>query len=310
MSEEASAEAASRPAAPQGDDTGNSAALLSAAHIRDLAEGLGIRPTKQWGQNFVIDPNTIRRIVGLAELDGTEHVLEVGPGLGSLTLGLLDEAAQVSAVEIDPALAGQLPETVQAMRPGAVGRLTVLHRDALQLEEADLGEPEVLVANLPYNVAVPVVLHLLQTLPSLRKGLVMVQDEVADRLAAGPGSKIYGVPSVKAAWDTHTRKVGVVGKKVFWPEPRISSGLIRFDRRPPASAEVSRESVFAVIDAAFAQRRKTLRAALSTLAGSPALAETALRSAGVDPAARGETLGIAQYTAIAAALPEHVIGGL
>ncbi|GAA1152883.1 16S rRNA (adenine(1518)-N(6)/adenine(1519)-N(6))-dimethyltransferase RsmA [Nesterenkonia lutea] len=284
------------------------AQLLSASHIRALADQLGVRPTKQWGQNFVIDPNTIRRIVGLADLDGTEHVLEVGPGLGSLTLGLLDESALVSAVEIDPKLAGQLAETVRQFRPDLAENLRVMEQDALKLTPesfAGIGDgngPEVLVANLPYNVAVPVVLHLLQILPSLQKGLVMVQDEVADRLVAGPGSKIYGVPSVKAAWDTRMRKAGVVGTRVFWPAPRISSGLVRFDRRPVASEEVTREEVFAVIDAAFAQRRKTLRACLAGIAGSATHAETVLRAAGVDPSARGETLDISAYTGIAAAL--------
>ncbi len=286
--------------------------LLSATHVRALAEQLGVRPTKQWGQNFVIDPNTIRRIVSLADLDGSEHVLEVGPGLGSLTLGLLDESALVSAVEIDPKLAGQLPETIQQFRPELAANLHVLQQDALKLTPESFAEigagqtkgtgPEVLVANLPYNVAVPVVLHLLQILPSLRKGLVMVQDEVADRLVAGPGSKIYGVPSVKAAWDTQMRKAGVVGKRVFWPEPRISSGLVRFDRRAVASEEVTREEVFAVIDAAFAQRRKTLRACLAGIAGSASHAEAVLHAAGVDPSARGETLDIHAYTAIAIAL--------
>ena len=319
--------------------------LLSAVHIRDLAERLGIRPTKQWGQNFVIDPNTIRRIVGLAELSGDEHVLEVGPGLGSLTLGLLDETARVTAVEIDPTLAAQLPETVSVMRPELVENLTVIREDALrigtsarssrhvtdgatlggngsdatvlegeaqspqdrwgpspEMVRASLGDPEVLVANLPYNVAVPVVLHLLEMLPSLAKGLVMVQDEVADRLCAGPGSKTYGVPSVKASWDTRMRKAGVVGKKVFWPEPRISSGLVRFDRREPAARDVSRQEVYAVIDAAFAQRRKTLRGALAGLVGSAAAAEQVILRAGVDPQARGETLPVESYAAIARAL--------
>lgn len=299
---------AQEPTAQEPTPQGSAPQLLSAAHVRALAEQLGVRPTKQWGQNFVIDPNTIRRIVSLAELDGSEHVLEVGPGLGSLTLGLLDESAMVSAVEIDPKLAAQLPETVQRFRPERAGNLRVLEQDALKLTPAsftDLGDgqgPSVLVANLPYNVAVPVVLHLLQILPSLRKGLVMVQEEVADRLCAGPGSKIYGVPSVKAAWDTNMRKAGVVGKRVFWPEPRISSGLVRFDRRAEASSELSREEVFAVIDAAFATRRKTLRACLAGLAGSPSRAEAALRAAGVDPSARGETLEITGFTAIAAAL--------
>lgn len=296
-----SADGAGRETAAD-EDAGRLPPLLSAAHVRDLAAGLSVHPTKQWGQNFVIDPNTIRRIVGLAELDGSEHVLEVGPGLGSLTLGLLDEAARVTAVEIDPKLAAQLPETIRTMRPERAERLTVVRQDALKAAPGDLDEPGVLVANLPYNVAVPVVLHLLQVLPSLQKGLVMVQEEVADRLCAGPGSKIYGVPSVKAAWDTQMRKAGVVGKRVFWPEPRISSGLVRFDRREPVSSQVTRQEVFAVIDAAFAQRRKTLRAALSGIAGSGAAAEEALRAAGVEPSARGETLDAAAYARIAQAL--------
>lgn len=283
--------------------------LLSAAHIRQLAARLNVHPTKQWGQNFVIDPNTIRRIVGLAELSGQEHVLEVGPGLGSLTLGLLDEAAQVTAVEIDPVLAAQLPETVSAFRAESAAQLAVVQADALRVGAEELGAPEVLVANLPYNVAVPVVLHLLQQLPELDRGLVMVQEEVADRLVAGPGSKVYGVPSVKAAWDTTMRKAGVVGRRVFWPEPRISSGLVRFDRRATAAdrlgLEVSREAVFEVIDAAFAQRRKTLRAALSGLAGSGAEAEQVLRQAGVSPQARGETLTVEDYTRIAAVVAQR-----
>lgn len=276
--------------------------LLSAADIRQLSDELGVRPTKQRGQNFVIDPNTIRRIVGLAELTGTEHVLEVGPGLGSLTLGLLDEAAHVTAVEIDAALAAHLPATVQRLREQRADQLSVLHQDALRLTADDVDAPQVLVANLPYNVAVPVVLHLLQVLPSLTKGLIMVQEEVADRLAAGPGSKIYGVPSAKLAWDTDARKVGVVGTKVFWPEPRVSSGLVRFQRRTPASSSVTREQVFTVIDAAFAQRRKTLRAALAPVAGSAAQAAAALQQAGVDPVARGETLQTTAFARIAAAL--------
>lgn len=279
------------------------APLLSAAGVRQLAAELEVRPTKQRGQNFVIDPNTIRRIVGLAGLDGSEHVLEIGPGLGSLTLGLLDQAAHVTAVEIDPKLAAHLPHTVERMRPHRADRLTVVEQDALKLRAQDLSLPTVLVANLPYNVAVPVVLHLLQTLPSLSKGLIMVQEEVADRLAASPGSKIYGVPSVKIAWDTTTRKVGTVGTRVFWPEPRVSSGLVRFDRREPASHEVARDRVFAVVEAAFAQRRKTLRAALAALTGSGAAAATVLQEAGVNPSARGETLGIADFVRIAAALP-------
>src|SRR5699024_7802821 len=197
--------------------------------------------------------------------------------------------AHVTAVEIDAALAAHLPATVQCLREQRADQLTVLHQDALRLTADDVDAPQVLVANLPYNVAVPVVLHLLQVLPSLTKGLILVQEEVADRLAVGPGSKIYGVPSAKLAWDTDARKVGVVGTKVFWPEPRVSSGLVRFQRRAPASSSVTREQVFTVIDAAFAQRRKTLRASLAPVAGSAEQAGTALQQAGVDPVARGET---------------------
>ncbi|MFJ3957621.1 16S rRNA (adenine(1518)-N(6)/adenine(1519)-N(6))-dimethyltransferase RsmA [Arthrobacter sp. NPDC090010] len=274
--------------------------LLGAADIRRLAGELGVRPTKTLGQNFVIDGNTIRRIVGAAELDPTETVLEVGPGLGSLTLGLLDAAAHVVAVEIDPVLAGKLPNTVEEFRPGASGRFTLINQDALKVTELP-HQPTALVANLPYNVAVPVVLHLLEHFPSLRHGLVMVQDEVADRLAASPGSKIYGVPSVKAAWYGTMRKAGVIGMNVFWPAPKIHSGLVAFERQEQPETRASREEVFTVIDAAFAQRRKTLRAALSSWAGNGAEAERLLRLANVDPSARGEVLDIAAYIRIAEA---------
>lgn len=272
--------------------------LLGAADIRALAGELGIRPTKTLGQNFVIDGNTIRRIVSAAHLDPSETVLEVGPGLGSLTLGLLDAAARVVAVEIDPVLAGKLPATVKRWRPDAVGRFDLVLSDALKVTELPQ-EPTAIVANLPYNVAVPVVLHLLEHFDSLRHGLVMVQDEVADRLAAAPGSKIYGVPSVKAAWYGTMRKAGVIGMNVFWPAPKISSGLVAFARTEPPATTARREEVFAVIDAAFAQRRKTLRAALSGWAGSGAAAERILRAADVDPQARGEVLGVADFARIA-----------
>uniref|UniRef100_UPI0039F03CC7 16S rRNA (adenine(1518)-N(6)/adenine(1519)-N(6))- dimethyltransferase RsmA n=1 Tax=Sinomonas sp. G460-2 TaxID=3393464 RepID=UPI0039F03CC7 len=222
--------------------------LLGAADIRALAEDLGVRPTKTLGQNFVIDGNTIRRIVAAAKLDPGETVLEVGPGLGSLTLGLLDAAARVVAIEIDPLLAGKLPETVARWRPDAVGRFELVLADALKVTSLPT-QPSAVVANLPYNVAVPVVLHLLEHFPSLRHGLVMVQDEVADRLAAQPGSKIYGVPSVKAAWYGTMRKAGVIGTNVFWPAPRIHSGLVAFERREPPRTDASRAEVFAVIDA-------------------------------------------------------------
>jgi 16S rRNA (adenine1518-N6/adenine1519-N6)-dimethyltransferase len=276
------------------------APLLGASDIRRLAEDLGVRPTKTLGQNFVIDGNTIRRIVAAAGIGPEETVLEVGPGLGSLTLGLLDAAKAVVAVEIDPVLAARLPQTVKEWRPDAAGVFHLVLADAMKVTELPV-EPSALVANLPYNVAVPVVLHLLQHFPSIQHGLVMVQDEVADRLAAVPGSKIYGVPSVKAAWYGQMRKAGVIGMNVFWPAPKIHSGLVAFTRREPPATTASREQVFAVIDAAFAQRRKTLRAALAGWAGSAADAERCLLAAGVDPTARGEVIDIAAFARIAEA---------
>ncbi|GAB3797788.1 16S rRNA (adenine(1518)-N(6)/adenine(1519)-N(6)) -dimethyltransferase RsmA [Micromonospora zhanjiangensis] len=268
-------------------------------------------PTKRLGQNFVHDPNTVRRIVAAAGLAPDDVALEVGPGLGSLTLGLLPVAAHVHAVELDPALAAALPATV-ADRAGAgpAGRLTVHHADALRIGAAELTEPPptALVANLPYNVAVPVVLHLLAALPTLRRGLVMVQKEVADRLVAGPGSKVYGVPSVKLAWYAAARGAGKVPPNVFWPVPNVDSGLVAFTRREPPRTDVPRERVFAVVDAAFAQRRKTLRAALAGWAGGPDRAAAALVAAGVDPGARGEALTVAQFAAIAASAPTGTTG--
>lgn len=275
-------------------------ALLGPADVRSLATGLGIRPTKQLGQNFLHDPNTIRRIVRTAELSPDDVVLEVGPGLGSLTLGLLPAAARVVAVELDPVLAKALPGTVADRLPECADRLEVVHADALRVTAIPGPPPTALVANLPYNVAVPVVLHLLELLPSLRTGLVMVQAEVADRLAAPPGSKTYGVPSVKAAWYADVRRAGPVPRAVFWPVPNVDSGLVRLVRRdPPTGAD--RKQVFAAVDAAFAQRRKTLRAALSGWAGSPARAEELLHAAGVDHRARGESLDVTAFTRIAAA---------
>ncbi|MEU8402913.1 16S rRNA (adenine(1518)-N(6)/adenine(1519)-N(6))-dimethyltransferase RsmA [Nonomuraea sp. NPDC048892] len=273
--------------------------LLGPAEIRILANKLDLRPTKKLGQNFVIDAGTVRRIVRVADLTPDDVVIEVGPGLGSLTLGLLPAAAHVVAVEIDPVLAGQLPVTVAER--DAADRLTVVNADAMKITLDDLSGhvPTALVANLPYNVAVPVLLHLLQVLPSLRKGLVMVQSEVADRLAAGPGSKVYGVPSVKAAWYADVRRAGPVGRTVFWPVPNVDSGLVSLRRRDPPPTTATREEVFEVVDAAFAQRRKTLRAALSGWAGTPADAERALRAADVDPSARGEQLDIHAFTRIA-----------
>lgn len=274
-------------------------ALLGPAQIRALADTLGIRPTKQWGQNFVIDKGTVRRIVRAADLRGDDVVLEVGPGLGSLTLGLLAQVRHVTAVEIDPALAAQLPLTVAEHAPHLADRLQVLQTDALRVTELPGPPPTALVANLPYNVAVPVVLHLLATVPTLRTVLVMVQLEVAERLAARPGGRVYGVPSVKAAWYAEVTGAGKIGRNVFWPAPNVDSGLVRMVRRDPPAATASREQVFAVIDAAFAQRRKTLRAALAGWAGSPAEAEAYLAAAGVDHRARGEVLTVEDFTRIA-----------
>jgi len=319
------------------------ARLLGPVEVRALAAELELRPTKRLGQNFVHDANTVRRIVRAAELRPDDVVVEVGPGLGSLTLALLPEVAAVHAVEIDPALAARLPLTVGERAPALAERLVVHAADALRLRAADLavdgaaagapdgatadltagvaaadltaagaaagaaaiaaadgpGLPTALVANLPYNVAVPVVLHLLAELPSIRRGLVMVQAEVAERLAAPPGSRAYGVPSAKLAWYAAARRAGPVPRAVFWPVPGVDSGLLAFDRHDPPPGD--RAAVFAVVDAAFAQRRKALRSALAGWAGSPSAAEAVLRAADVDPRARAETLTIADFARIAAA---------
>ncbi|MGW4370670.1 16S rRNA (adenine(1518)-N(6)/adenine(1519)-N(6))-dimethyltransferase RsmA [Nocardia takedensis] len=279
------------------------AALLGPAEVRTLAERFGIRPTKQLGQNFVHDANTVRRIVAAAEVGRADTVLEVGPGLGSLTLALLDVVDSVVAVEIDPVLARHLPVTVADRAPALADRLHVVEADALRVAVGDLPvAPTALVANLPYNVAVPVLLHLLAEIPSLRTALVMVQAEVADRLAAEPGSRVYGVPSVKAGFFGSVRRAGAVGTQVFWPVPRVDSGLVRVDRfadAPWSLDDAHRRRVYAVVDAAFAQRRKTLRAALAGWAGSPVEAERRLVAAGIDPTARGETLDTAAFVRLA-----------
>ncbi|MGY5885547.1 16S rRNA (adenine(1518)-N(6)/adenine(1519)-N(6))-dimethyltransferase RsmA [Modestobacter lacusdianchii] len=272
--------------------------LLGPAAIRELAQQLDLRPTKTLGQNFLHDANTIRRIVRTADLTEDDVVLEVGPGLGSLTLGLLGACAHVTAVEIDPRLAGQLPHTVAARAPQLAGRLTVVTADALRVTELPGPAPTALVANLPYNVAVPVLLHLLELLPSLRTALVLVQAEVADRLAAAPGSPAYGVPSVKAAWYADVRRAGNVPRPVFWPVPNVDSGLVALHRRPAPPGD--RAATFAVIDAAFATRRKGLRAALAGWAGSPVAAEARLRAAGIDPTTRGERLSVTEFARLAA----------
>jgi 16S rRNA (adenine1518-N6/adenine1519-N6)-dimethyltransferase len=318
---------------------------LGAGDIRGIAGRLGVRPTKKLGQNFVVEPGTVRQIAALADVRAGDVILEVGPGLGSLTLALLEAAVEavgalgtageretpadgaagvgggagasssarvpppeprqlpvrLVAVELDPVLAAELPRTIAQRAPELVDRVTVLTADALAVGEKEIGAPlpTVLAANLPYNVAVPVVLHLLAALPSLKRGVVMVQAEVADRMCAAPGSRVYGVPSAKLAWYADARPAGTVPRSVFWPVPNVDSKLVAFTRRDPPPSTASRQEVFAVIDAAFGQRRKTLRAALAAWAGSPAAAERALRAAGVDPGARGESLTVAEFARIA-----------
>ena len=279
--------------------------LLGARETRELAAELGIAPTKRMGQNFVIDPNTVQRIVRAAGVKPNEVVLEVGPGLGGLTLALVEAQAQVIALELDSALARRLPQTMAERAPDA--NVTVVHIDALRITREEIlahGTPTMLVANLPYNISVPVLLHLLELLPELRGALVMVQKEVADRLCAPPGSRTYGVPSAKAAWYGQVDAAGNVGRHVFWPEPNVDSGLVRITRATTPSTTASRRHVFSVVDAAFSQRRKTLRSALAGISGSPAQAEQALNTAGIVPMTRGEQLGILDFVRIAEALPE------
>jgi len=276
--------------------------LLGPTDIRRLAAELDLRPTKQRGQNFVIDANTVRRIVRDAGVGPDDVALEVGPGLGSLTLALLEVADRVVAIEVDGLLASRLPATIAEHAPNRADRFEVVHADAMRITDVPGPPPTTLVANLPYNVSVPVLLHLMALLPSLERGMVMVQAEVADRLAAPPGSRTYGVPSVKAAWFADVRRAGTVSRSVFWPPPNVDSGLVAWERRDPPATSAAREQVFAVVDAAFAQRRKTLRAALRGLAGSAEAAEAALIGAGVDPQARGEVLGVTEFARIAEVL--------
>ena len=272
--------------------------LLGATEIRALAASLNATPTKKLGQNFVIDPNTVRRIVTQAHVSESDVVVEIGPGLGSLTLALLPNVAKVLAVEIDPVLAGALPATIALHAPNLKDNLTVINADAMRITELPAA-PTHLVANLPYNVSVPVVLHFLETFPSLREILVMVQAEVADRMAAGPGSKIYGVPSVKMAWYGEVTKAGSVGRNVFWPAPNVDSGLVRLVRKERVFDPELRELTFTIVDAAFGQRRKTLRTALGSALGAPQNVESILRDAGVDPGLRGEQLSLQDFVAIA-----------
>lgn len=272
------------------------ARLLGPAEIRDLAELLGIQPTKKLGQNFVIDANTVRRIVRVAGVTAGVTVVEVGPGLGSLTLGLLETGAEVVAVEIDKRLAAQLPLTVQAMQPDA--RLTTITADAMTITDLP-ADPTVLVANLPYNVSVPVLLHFLETFPALNSALVMVQAEVGQRIAAPPGSKVYGSPSAKAAWYGTWRTAGNVSRQVFWPVPNVDSVLVGFERGELPGTEQERLKTFALIDAAFQQRRKMLRQALSVVLGDSAQASARIEAAGLAPTARGEELTVRDFLAIA-----------
>jgi 16S rRNA (adenine1518-N6/adenine1519-N6)-dimethyltransferase len=281
-----------------------SGSLLGAIDVRALAASIGLTPTKTLGQNFVIDGGTVQRIARIAALSPDDVVLEIGPGLGSLTLALLPGVRRVVAVEIDARLAALLPSTITSRAAQHAEKLSVIHRDAMGIDARDLPEqPTAIVANLPYNVAVPVLLTLLPKLPTVRRVLVMVQLEVAERLAAKPAEAAYGVPSVKAAWYGDVRMAGTVGRQVFWPAPRVDSGLVALDRREPPASSATREEVFAVVDAAFGQRRKTLRAALARWAGSPSAAEAALRAAGIDSGARGETLGVVAFARIAEQKP-------
>jgi 16S rRNA (adenine1518-N6/adenine1519-N6)-dimethyltransferase len=279
-------------------------ALLDPTTIRRLAAEIGLRPSKQRGQNFVVDANTVRRIVDAARLNPGAVVLEIGPGLGSLTAGLLATGATVTAIEIEPALAARLPQTMSDLQ-GNADRLRVVTADALSVDTLPGPAPTHLVANLPYNVAVPVLLHALATWPSLVGGLVMVQLEVAERLSATPGSKVYGVPSAKLAWYAQATRAGTVPASVFWPRPNVESGLVRFVHRLPPATTAPRQAVFAVIDAAFAQRRKMLRSALAARFDATAV-RTALDQAAIPPEARGETLGIEEFARLAAHLDSCV----
>jgi 16S rRNA (adenine1518-N6/adenine1519-N6)-dimethyltransferase len=277
--------------------------LLGAADVRRIAAEIGLRPTKQRGQNFVVDANTVRRIVRTSGVGVDDVVVEVGPGLGSLTLGLLGVAKHVTAIEVDPVLAARLPVTVAECAPDLADRLELVEADAMRVESLPGPTPTTLVANLPYNVSVPVLLNFLERFDTIESGLVMVQAEVAHRLVAQPGSRTYGVPSVKAAWYADLELAGSVSRTVFWPVPNVDSALVAWHRRPPPARAELRQRTFAVVDAAFAQRRKTLRSALRRLAGSPVAAEQALEAAGVDPRARGEQLAVADFAHIAESLP-------
>ena len=277
--------------------------LLGAAEIREIAERLDVRPTKKLGQNFVVDANTCRRIVKAADLTDQDVALEIGPGLGSLTLAMLEVAKSVVAIEIDNRLAGELSNT--AVRHGFdANKLTVITQDAMNIETLPI-DPTVLIANLPYNVSVPVLLRFLEKFPTLTGGVVMVQSEVADRLIAKPGSKVYGSPSVKANWWADLTSAGSVGRSIFWPVPNVDSSLVKFIRHKAVGDEPLRKKTFAIIDAAFAQRRKMLRAALSDLCGGSAAASELITAAGIDPTVRGEALELTDFIKIAITLSKR-----
>lgn len=292
----------------EASSSGSAPTLLGPSEVRELAERLGVSPTKKLGQNFVIDPNTVRKIVRLAGVREGDRVVEVGPGLGSLTLGITEAGVDVTAVEIDHRLAAELPATVRAMQPDAAERFRVIRSDALELSAEDFAAlpapPTLLVANLPYNVSVPILMHLLELVPELRGGLVMVQAEVGYRIAANPGSKEYGSPSAKAAWYGDWRIAGTVSRKIFWPVPGVDSVLVGYERRgEPRGSEAERQTTFALVNAAFAQRRKMLRQSLQPVLGTLDEAVTVLESAGVDPTLRAEQLAITDFLAIARAIP-------
>lgn len=280
--------------------------LLGPNEIRDLAERFGVTPTKKLGQNFVIDPNTVRKIVRLGGVEASDRVIEIGPGLGSLTLGITETGADVTAIEIDHRLAAELPGTVAAMQPEASTRFRVIRTDALDLDAAQLkdlpGAPEVLVANLPYNVSVPILMHLLELIPQLRAGLVMVQAEVGYRIAAAPGSKEYGSPSAKAAWYGDWAIAGTVSRRIFWPVPNVDSVLVSYRKRSePKGTEVERQQTFALVNAAFAHRRKMLRQSMQSVLGDLERTSATITAAGIDPTMRAEQLHIDDFVAIARA---------
>ena len=274
--------------------------LLGATEIREIATRIGLRPTKKLGQNFVVDANTCRKIVKSADVGPTDIALEIGPGLGSLTLAMLESASEVIAIEIDERLALELPET--ANRHGFdSNKLTIINQDAMGVTTLPK-DPTVLVANLPYNVSVPVLLRFLELFPTLRSGVIMVQSEVADRLVAKPNSKTYGSPSVKATWWADLTHAGTVSRSIFWPVPNVDSSLVRFVRHQSAGDEALRKATFKIIDAAFAQRRKMMRAALSDLCGGSAAASSIIVASGIDPTIRGEALELSDFMKIAITL--------